>query len=92
MTAGKACVLDDEIIDALGLERVGNGLGRENRQHHWYRVRERVGQFEHDDCQRDRRALVIDDKLEVSLDVEGYPTVTPESVAAAPTYGRRRVQ
>ena len=50
-------LLDDKVIDALRLQRIGDRLRHEYRQHHGDSVGQCVRQLEHDDGQRDRRAL-----------------------------------
>ncbi len=77
-------LLNNEIVDPLGFNRVGDRLSNQYRQHNWHRIRQCVGKLEHDDGQRDGRSLqqrVGYSNVIKYLQMLFLLTVTPERVA-----------
>jgi len=61
-SGGENRLLNNKIIDPLRLQGVSNGLGDEHRQHDGDSISQGIGQLEHDDSQRDRRPLSINER------------------------------
>ena len=54
---GQLRQLDDEVVNSLGLQSIGDCLRNQNRKHDRHGICERISKLEHNDCKGDGGAL-----------------------------------